>query len=141
MATLHISFEAIVKVVRWAARSLATLFAGFVLVFFLAHVIGTLTGQDDGGPVEIREIPRIASFTALWLGLVLGWKWELFGGLLTLSGLIAFYLLSYTLFGTWPTQAAFVILASPGVLYLFYGWAGRRKPGSSVPSPRGEGEE
>lgn len=127
MPTIRISFESVVTVVRWVARSAATLFAGFVLFFFLAHLIGDLTGNSDGGPLSAREIPRIVAFAALWLGLVLGWKWELFGGLLTLTGLIAFYLLSYTQFGTWPRETAFVILASPSVLYLFCGWAERGK--------------
>lgn len=127
MATSRISFETVVNAVRWVARSLATLIAGIVLLFAVTHFIGVLTGQAEGEGIQANDIPGMVAFFALWLGLVLGWKWEILGGLLTLSGLIAFYLLKYALFGNWPTDAAFIILASPSVLYLFCGWAGRVK--------------
>jgi hypothetical protein len=60
---------------------------------------------------------------------LLGWKWELLGGSLTVIGLIAFYLLDFLFSGTFPRGPYFLLLASPGILFLYAGW---RKKGSRM---------
>jgi hypothetical protein len=67
------------------------------------------------------------AFFAVWLGLVLGWKWELLGGALAVGGLVAFYLLDFLFSGTFPRGPFFLIIASPGVLFLLAGVMGRRR--------------
>jgi hypothetical protein len=49
------------------------------------------------------------------------------GGLLTICGLAAFYLLDYLFFGTFPTGPFFLIFASPSLLFIFFGWQTRQK--------------
>ena len=71
----------------------------------------------------------MVAFVAVWLGLVLGWKWELFGGLLTICGVAAFYLLDYAFSGTFPRGPFFLLFASPGLLFLYCGLQTRKKPG------------
>jgi hypothetical protein len=63
----------------------------------------------------------------VWLGLLLGWKWELYGGLLTLCGVAAFYLLDYLFSGTLPRGPFFLIFASPSLLFLYCGLQTRKK--------------
>ena len=68
--------------------------------------------------LTVRESLMMAVFVAVWLGLVLGWKWELAGGLLTVCAMAAFYLLDYGFSGTFPRGPFFLILASSGVLFI-----------------------
>jgi hypothetical protein len=68
----------------------------------------------------------MVAFAVAWLGLLLGWKWELAGGLLTVCGVAAFYLLDYLFSGTFPRGPFFLLLASPGLLFLYCGLQARR---------------
>ena len=52
--------------------------------------------------LTVRETAMMAAFIILWLGLLLGWKWELIGGLLSVGGLIVFYVLDFAFSGTFP---------------------------------------
>jgi len=53
----------------------------------LIFVGGAISQGPKGFPhLSLREALMLAAFSVLWLGLLLGWKWELWGGLLTISG-------------------------------------------------------
>ena len=118
-------------VLRWITRVASGLAALVILLFFvgegLAEGLGPLLGMST------REALMMVAFAAVWIGLILGWRWELAGGLLTLVGMTAFYLLDYAFSGTWPRGPYFLLLASPGLLFVIYGlWArtNSRSPGS-----------
>ena len=106
-------------ILRWITRIWSTLAAAFILIMFLGE------GMQDGlGPflkLTSREILMTIAFFLVWLGLILGWWWETAAGLLTVGGMVAFYLLDYALSGTFPRGPFFAILAAPGVLYLISG--------------------
>ena len=111
--------EKTVRVVRWIARAGAGLTAVFILFFFLAHAV-----TDGVTPLlylTARETAMMAAFAAVWLGLVVGWKWDMVGGLLTVGGVIAFYALDYLFSGMFPRGAYFLVFALPGVLFLYCG--------------------
>src|SRR5581483_6732618 len=73
-------------VIRWMARSSAILLAGTLLVF----AIGEIVTPHSGPPTLIREWIGLA-LTGFWLiGMLLGLRWELLGGLISLCSLIAF---------------------------------------------------
>ena len=74
-----------------------------------------------------RETTMMIALSAVWLGLVLGWKWELFGGVLALAGVAAFYLLDYGFSGTFPRGPFFLIFAAPSLLFLCSGWQTRNR--------------
>ena len=78
--------------------------------------------------MSVREILMMVAFIALWLGLLLGWKWELYGGLLTVCGVAAFYLVDYLFTGTLPGVLLPLIFASPSLLFLYCGLQTRKKP-------------
>jgi hypothetical protein len=121
-----------VTIVRWIARFLALLSAGVILLFF----IGEGLTQEGGSLLHLstREASMMVAFAAVWLGLVLGWRWEVLGGLLTVGGLVAFYVLDYAFSGTLPRGPYFLILASPGLLFLYSGLRTRKRPDTD-PSP------
>lgn len=112
---------------RWIARISAGLTAALILIIFIGEGI-----SEGFGPLlhlTTRETLMMIAFVAVWLGLVLGWRWELYGALLTIGGLIAFYLLDYLFSGTFPRGPFFLIFAAPSLLFLYYGLQERKTSG------------
>lgn len=113
-----------VRILRWTARILASVMAALILIIFVGEILG------DGVPSLLQmtgwEISMMFVFFALWLGLLLGWKWELFGGLLTLCAVMIFYALNFLITGIFPRGPFFLILASPSLLFLYCGWQKRK---------------
>ena len=108
-----------VRIVRWIARVGAGLTAVFILFMLIAHAI-----TDGAAPLQYltaRETAMMAAFGIMWLGLIIGWKWELVGGLLSIGGVVVFYLVDYLFSGTFPRGPIFFILAFPGALFLYCG--------------------
>ena len=115
-----------VLVVRWIARISAGLAAALILLIF---IVEGLTGEFEPLlDMSSRETLMVIAFIALWLGLLLGWKWELYGGLLTVCGLASFYIVDYLFTGTLPSGPYFLIFASPSLLFLYCGLQIRKKP-------------
>ncbi|MGD1993376.1 MAG: hypothetical protein PVI59_09295 [Anaerolineae bacterium] len=113
-----------VPVIRWIARVASGLAAGLVLLIFVGE--GIAAGFEPLLHLSVRETGMMVAFAVAWLGLLLGWKWELAGGLLTVCGVAAFYLLDYLFSGTFPRGPFFLLLASPGLLFLYCGLQARR---------------
>ncbi len=113
-----------IRIVRWIARISAGFTAALILLIFIGE------GLAEGfGPIlhlSVREAAMMTAFVAVWLGLVLGWKWELRGGLLTVCGTAAFYLLDYAFSGAFPRNPFFIIFASPSLLFLYCGLQTRK---------------
>ncbi len=116
-----------VRVVRWLARISAGLAVALILLIFIGE--GLAEGFEPMLHLSTREAAMMVAFVAVWLGLVLGWRWELYGGLLTICGAAAFYLLDYAFSGTFPRGPFFLILASPSLLFLYCGLQTRKKNG------------
>ncbi|MCJ7716311.1 MAG: hypothetical protein MUO54_07305 [Anaerolineales bacterium] len=104
------------NIIRWIARVWAALMVVFMLFMFIAHIV-----QDGIGPAlnfSIRDSLMMVSLVTSVFGLALGWKWERLGGIFTLIGMVAFYLIDYSFSGSFPRGPVFLIIAFPGVLYL-----------------------
>jgi len=115
----------IVGVGRWIARISALLMAGLILLIFAGGMIGE--GFQPLLHLTTPEKIMMVAFFAMWLGLFLGWKWELVGGLLTVCALVAFDVVNYPFSGTLPSRYPFLlIIAAPALLYLFCGWQARK---------------
>jgi len=115
------------QVVRWIARISAGFAAVLILLLFIGE--GLTEGFEPLLHMSIRETLMMIAFIAVWLGLLLGWKWELYGGLLTACGIAAFYLVDYLFSGTFPKVLLPLIFALPGLLFLYCGFQTRKKPG------------
>ena len=115
------------QVVRWIARISAGLAAALILLIFIGE--GLTEGFEPLLHMTTRETLMMVAFVALWLGLLLGWKWELYGGLLTVCGVAAFYLVDFLFSGTLPGLLLPLIFALPGLLFLYCGFQTRRIPG------------
>lgn len=114
-----------VRVVRWIARGFSGFAAALVLIIFIGE--GLTEGFLPLLRLSVREALLMIAFLAVWLGLLLGWKWGLYGGLLTVCGMAAFYLFDYLFSGTFPRGPFFLILASPGFLFLYCGLRAREE--------------
>ncbi len=110
----------IVSVVRWIARISAGVMAAMILLIFVGEALAD--GFEPLLHLTVRELGMMIAFFAVWLGLLLGWKWELYGGLLTICGVATFYLLDYLFSGTLPRGPYFLIFAAPSLLLTYCGW-------------------
>ena len=108
------------RLIRWIARIASVLAAAAVVLFFIGD--GLAEGFRPLLNLTVRESAMMTAFALAWLGLLLGWRWELTGGLITASAMVAFYLLDYLFSGTFPRGPYFLILFSPSLLYLYCGW-------------------
>jgi hypothetical protein len=116
------------QVVRWIARISSGFAAALILLIFIGE--GLTEGFEPLLHMSVRETLMMVAFVAVWLGLLLGWKWELYGGLLTACGVAAFYLVDYLFSGTLPRVPFPLIVASPSLLLLYCGFQTRKKPGA-----------
>ena len=114
------------RIVRWIARISAGIMAALILLIFVGEALDE--GFEPFLHMTVRETAMMAAFFAVWLGLLLGWKWELYGGLLTVCGMVAFYLLVYLFSGTIPRGPFFLVFASPSLLFIYYGWQTMKIP-------------
>jgi hypothetical protein len=92
-----------------------------LLISFIFVGEGIAEGFGPLLRLTARETAMMVAFVIVWIGLLLGWKWELVGGLMVVGGMAAFYLLDYLFSGTFPRGPFFFILASPGLLFLYCG--------------------
>jgi hypothetical protein len=122
-----------IQIIRWIARTTAALAAGLILVIFVGE--GIAEGVGPLLQLNRRETALMITFTAAWLGLLVGWRWELIGGLLTVGAMIAFYLLDYLFSGTLPRGPYFLLIFSPSMLFLICGWLMRQEPRSCSAQP------
>jgi len=108
-----------VRMARWIARVSSGLTAALILLVFIGE--GLAEGFEPFLHLSVRETVMMVAFAAVWLGLLLGWKWDFYGGLLTICGMVAFYLADYLFSGTLPRGPFFLVFASPSLLFLYCG--------------------
>ncbi len=107
--------------IRWTARAWATASIGIILLLSVGE------GQLPSKPTEwIGFLLYPAGIVA---GMVLAWWREGLGGTITVGSLVAFYVLHTATAGTLPKGWAWLILAAPGLLFL---WCWRRSQNASV---------
>lgn len=108
------------NILKWNGRILGT---GLVLLFLLFFV-------GEGPPPMDIEFVALATMLA---GFVLAWWNGLYGGLLSLLGIAAFYALNYAAAGRFPGGWVFPLCFVPGTLCVL-GWLMQRC--GSEPAPR-----
>jgi hypothetical protein len=112
-------FGTIPSIVRWSARLAALLVVG-AFVFLLA---GEIFNPHSGSPTRFREWAGIGLLLAVIVGMLMAWRWELLGALLSLVALAAFIPVVRM-----HQYEPIIVIAVPGVLFLS-DWALRRSHG------------
>lgn len=95
-------------VLRWLARLSGVVIAGSYVVLFTGEI---LTPQS-GRPPNILEFGGQVLLTATCIGMLIAWRWELPGAILSLACLLAF-----TLLVRMNRHDVIVVLAIPGILF------------------------
>ncbi len=108
---------------RWVARIASVAAIGLFLAFLFGEGLPPLTLQALCFPYGVL------------VGLILAWRFERAGGLLAVTGFLMFYVLEYLSAGSLPKGYAFLLLSSPGALFVCSGFlrARRRCVGSGIP--------
>ena len=109
---------------RWAART------GSLLILVLLALFAF--GDSNGLTTSITATEAVGLFFfpfGLAVGLLLGWKNELLGGIFTLLSLSGIYLIfGVALTGKLPGGPYFLLFATPGFMFLLYGLLSRIGP-------------
>jgi hypothetical protein len=95
---------------RWIARAASLLSIGTILLFFVGF---------DPGSVRPREWVGLAFFPAgVVVGMIVAWWKEGLGACITLISLAGLYAVYGWLMGSNVNGLAFIVFASPGLLFL-----------------------
>ena len=95
-------------VLRWLARLSGLIVAGgYVVVLF-----GEVLTPHSGRPPNVLEFGGQVLLTAACIGMLIAWKWELPGAVLSLACLLAF-----TLLIRMNRHTVIAVLAMPGILF------------------------
>lgn len=104
------------KILRWIARIWASGIAAFVLFFLLMDVFSG--GTADG--LSVNEVLTFICFPlAPIIGFVLAWKWEFWGGMIALLGMIGLLILRPDLVSSFVLIGLVLI---PALLFIWLGW-------------------
>jgi hypothetical protein len=118
-------------IVRWVTRVLGSLMALLLLTFMIGEGYNPFT-------MQLRDALKTLLFPAsVVVGLLLAWRWEGLGGVITLGGFGGFFLWERLASGHWPRGWAFHVFTAPAVLFLISWWLHRP---SAVP-PNNDGQQ
>lgn len=101
-----------ISVIRWIAR-IAALILFIILALFFFGERGYEAFQY--GPVQSLGM---ILFIIACLGLIIGWRWELTGGLMIVCAISAKFVLNSIAGGRISRMWAFAVIMIPGFLYL-----------------------
>ncbi len=107
---------------RYIARAWSLLSLGFVLIF----IVGETINPTGPAPTPSEWVGLSLFPGGVSLGLLLAWRYERGGGLLSLLSMGVFYVWSYTRSGRWPGGPYFLLVALPGLFFILAHTAERR---------------
>jgi hypothetical protein len=105
------------RILLWVARLGA--------IAALVPVLLILVGEPGTGPAGVREWVYLALFPiGFSIGYLLGWRWPVFGGCLSLACMAVSLIVIGRTFGL-SAYLFWGILSVPGILYVIAGWKSR----------------
>jgi hypothetical protein len=99
------------KIPRIIARALSAIIVGFALVMFIGESMQSAK-RASSAPMTLDTILQLTLFGIGLLGLVLAWKWELVGGILSLLAFIALFIVN-------PSALMIFIFPANAILFIF----------------------
>ncbi len=108
------NYNLLLKIFKWTGRTLSILCIGFILMFLIGEGYSLLKPG-------IRVIILHLFFPiGVITGMIISWFKEGFGGAITIASLCDFYILNLILYGKLPKGPWFLIISSPGIIFLIY---------------------
>lgn len=98
-----------IAVLRWLARLSGLAIAGG----FVALAVGEMLSPQSSPPSKLTEWTGIILLTVACAGMLMAWRWELPGAVLSLASLAAFALMIRM-----GHHRVLFVMASPGTLYV-----------------------
>jgi hypothetical protein len=87
------------------------------------------SGIEEGfNPAQfaLRDLVGLLFFPfGVGVGMIVAWRWEGLGGVITIGSLLAFYAALRIMDGRFPRGPWFALVAAPGVLFLVCWWLSR----------------
>ena len=102
----------LVNFIKWIARSWSILSLLFISVILFGHIFGNEGFMFNS---KLEFIWFLLFPIGVYLGLIISWKLEGVGGLITIGSVLSFHLLSDSKFNIWIDGISF-----PGLLFLVY---------------------
>jgi hypothetical protein len=104
---------------RWTARLLAACLVGLVVVIYLG---------EGFNPFKLTAIEALQKtfFLITCVGLVVGWRWPLIGGVISTGGMLLFVAIEFAVNGRFPRGPVFHLMLLAGILFLPSGSMRRR---------------
>jgi hypothetical protein len=104
---------------RWMAKLLTVFIVGLVLLFFIG---------ERFNPLKLKgiEVIQMVFFWTACIGMLVAWRWQVIGGVLSLGGMIFFFTVEVAVTGRSP-GGFFYLMLVPGVLFLLSGFLRRRR--------------
>jgi len=109
------SYDLWLQSVRWLARvgSLVTI---IIVAMFIIGDGGSLSA------ITTRDLVGLALFPGgVALGMLVAWRHEVEGALLSIACLVGFYIVCQLFLGKFPSGWAFLVFTSPAFLFLLSG--------------------
>lgn len=104
----------IVPVLKWAARILSLVSIGLIVSAFSEKGFET--------PVtNFQELTLVSCYPfGVVLGMLIAWKAEGIGGMITLLSFVGLYIFTYIFYGFYPSGTEYLKLSSPGAVFILY---------------------
>jgi len=106
------------RVLLLISRIAGIVSALLILLIFVGELIGGGAGSLE---LSVWEWIQMIVFAAVWAGLLIGLKLQLLGAILTIGGMVLFYLLNFIFSGSFPRGPWFFVFILPGFIYLRLG--------------------
>jgi hypothetical protein len=106
------SFLAIlIRIIRWITRIVSLLVVLTVLVFFLGEEV---FGNDKTSGFNVHALAVIVGILMIG-GLLVAWKWEIWGGLISLIGFAG---VGWVNPDIWKMPAMYILFGLPALLFI-----------------------
>ena len=114
--------------IRWSARILGGLLAALILAIAIGE--GLPNPFKHPLPVQLGFVGMLA----MWVGCILGWKWQGLGAILVISGIMIFHVIERKLW----LMGAFPLFDLAGVLFLLCWWLKKTHNSRSIIERHGD---
>ena len=108
-------YYALAITVRWIARIWSITSVGLILFIVFGYGFNPEIFPRAGEIVELIFFP-----IGIIMGMIMAWKWEGIGAIITIGSLLAFYIIELIRDGALPEGVFFVLLSAPGFFFLIY---------------------
>ncbi len=114
-----------IKIIRITAK----IWSAAIFLFMALMIVGHIFGEQSGEalPTLWEAVAMIFFPIGVLVGLVIAWKRELLGGLISINSMIVFYFILFFLRGEFPRGYAFLIIIIPAILFALSGFLLKNK--------------